>query len=316
MHDVLHGADAGGDGDEQADEAHGLQQPPPELPSPDLEPGHVHADGEVDGERPEPERSDEPQHGVEEWQQHRHQRREHDDDGSQHQLERRHGHCRRRRRRRARRRAEARRHAHVVGGVDELCVGPPARDAGLEPGEDWLREHLVGADEVHDDADVGDVDEPEGLVEGEPSQDVPRRVVPEGGVPSAAEREVEDGGHAEAVEGGLLHRRVLRRRRPERVLDLDEHVGERVGEGDVAQREEHVEGLVAGHVDGGARQRAADVVAAVVGGPFGGAETQADEGVAEGGGDGDDGEPGDVVEAGELREQELEDAEDHHVGAP
>ena len=77
MHDVLHGPDAGGDGDEEADEAHGLQQPPPELAAADLEPGDVHADGEVDGERPESQRADEAEHGVEEGQQHRHQRGEH-----------------------------------------------------------------------------------------------------------------------------------------------------------------------------------------------------------------------------------------------
>lgn len=174
--------------------------------------------------------------------------------------------------------------------------------------------YLVGADEVDDDADVGDVDEPEGLVEGEAGEDVAGGVVAEGGVAGAAEEEVEDGGHGEAVEGGPLHGLVLRRRRAERVLDLDEDVGEGVGEGDVAEGEEDVEDLVAGEVEVGAGEGAAD--GAAVGGPLGGAEAEADEGVAEGGGDGDDGEPGDVVEGGELGEEELEDAEHHHVRAP
>uniref|UniRef100_J3NC05 Uncharacterized protein n=1 Tax=Oryza brachyantha TaxID=4533 RepID=J3NC05_ORYBR len=172
---------------------------------------------------------------------------------------------------------------------------------------------MVGADEVHDDADVGEVDEPEGLVEGEAGEDVARRVVAEGGVAGAAEEEVEDGGHGEAVQRRPLHGLVLRRRRAERVLDLDEHVGEGVGEGHVAEGQEHVEGLLPGDIDGGAGEGAADVA---VGGPLGGAEAEADEGVAEGGGDGDDGQPRDVVEAGELREEELEEAEHHHVRAP
>ncbi|WVZ88821.1 LOW QUALITY PROTEIN: hypothetical protein U9M48_035292, partial [Paspalum notatum var. saurae] len=309
VHDVLHGSDAGGDGDEEADEAHGLQHPPPRLAAADLEPGDVHADGEVDGERPESERADEPQHGVEEWQEHGNERGEHDDDGAEDELERRDGDGG----------GRPARQAHVVGGVDELGVGPAAGDAALEPREDGLREHLVRADEVHDDADVGGVDEPEGLVEGEAREDVARRGVAEGGVARAAQQEVEDGGGAEAVERGALHGAVLGGRRPERVLDLDEHVGEGVGEGDVAEGEEHVEGggLAAG--EGGAERGAGERAArgaGVRGPPLGGAEAEADEGVGEGGGDGDDGEPGDVVEAGQLREQELEEAEHHHVRAP
>lgn len=163
---------------------------------------------------------------------------------------------------------------------------------------------------MDDDADVGDVDEPEGLVEGFPGEDVPGRVVAEGGVARAAEQEVEDGGDAEAQEGGPLHGAVLGGRGPQRVLDLDEHVGEGVGEGHVAQREEHVEGLVAG----GPGQRAAG--RAAVGGPLGGAEAQADEGVAQRGGHGHHGEPRDVVQAGQLRQQQLEQPEHHHVRAP
>lgn len=54
MDDVLHGSDACGEGDDEADEAHGLQPAPPPLAAPDLEPRDVHADREVDGQRPEP----------------------------------------------------------------------------------------------------------------------------------------------------------------------------------------------------------------------------------------------------------------------
>nr|CAB3459616.1 unnamed protein product [Digitaria exilis] len=130
------------------------------------------------------------------------------------------------------------------------------------------------------------------------TEDVPGCIVAKGSIPGAPKQEVEDGGHAEAIEGRALHGLVLSRRRAERVLDLDEHVGEGVGEGDVAEREEDVERLLFGRVDGGAGERAADL--AVMGRPFGGAEAEADEGIAEGGGHGDDGEPGDVVEAWEL----------------
>jgi hypothetical protein len=164
---------------------------------------------------------------------------------------------------------------------------------------------------VDDDADVGDVDEPERLVEGGPGEDVPGGIVPERGVSRAAEQEIEDGGHAEAVEGGALHGAVLGGRRAQRVLDLDEDVGEGVGEGDVAEREEHVERL--GRGEGAAGQRAAEVA---VGGPLGGAQAQADEGVAERGGHRHHGQPRDVVEARELREEELEQPEHHHVRAP
>lgn len=134
MDDVLDGADAGGDGDEEADEAHGLQRPPPRLAAADAEAGDVHAHREVDGERPEAERPDEAQHGVEEGEEHRHQRGEHDDDRPQHQLQRRHRH--------RRRRPPPPRHPHVVGRVDELGVRPLARHVALQPREDRLREHL------------------------------------------------------------------------------------------------------------------------------------------------------------------------------
>jgi len=60
---------------------------------------------------------------------------------------------------------------------------------------------------VDDHGDVGDVDEPERLVEA--GKHVPRHGIAEGRVPDAAERHVEDGRHANAVEARLLHRHVL-----------------------------------------------------------------------------------------------------------
>ncbi|EAZ09168.1 hypothetical protein OsI_31439 [Oryza sativa Indica Group] len=54
-------------------------------------------------------------------------------------------------------------HAELLG--DEHAIWPPAGRPALDEDEDWLDEHLVGADEVHDD---GHVEQPEGLVEPEP----------------------------------------------------------------------------------------------------------------------------------------------------
>ncbi|BAS73181.1 Os01g0617675 [Oryza sativa Japonica Group] len=44
-------------------------------------------------------------------------------------------------------------HAELLG--DERAVWPPAGRPALDEDDDWLDEHLVGADEVHD---VGDVE--------------------------------------------------------------------------------------------------------------------------------------------------------------
>lgn len=77
---------------------------------------------------------------------------------------------------------------------------------------------LVTTDEVEDDAGVGEVDEPVGLVEAEARHDVPGGVVAEGGVPEAAAAEVEESGHGDGDRRRPLHRPVLRRRRLQRVL--------------------------------------------------------------------------------------------------
>jgi hypothetical protein len=44
------------------------------------------------------------------------------------------------------------------------------------------------------------------------------------------------------------------------------------------------------------------------------AEAEADDGVGEGHDGGEHGEPGDLIEVGDLREEDLGDAEDDHVG--
>lgn len=46
----------------------------------------MHAQWEVDSQRPKPQGADQSQHSVEEGKQHRDQRREHDEDGPQHEL--------------------------------------------------------------------------------------------------------------------------------------------------------------------------------------------------------------------------------------
>jgi hypothetical protein len=71
---------------------------------------------------------------------------------------------------------------------------------------------------VDDDAGVGEVDEPVGLVETEAGEEVARRVAPEGGVAEAAAAEVEEGGDHDRDDGRLLHRLVLGRWRFQGVL--------------------------------------------------------------------------------------------------
>ena len=54
--------------------------------------------------------------------------------------------------------------------------------------------YLIGSDEMDSDAHVGKVDQPEGLVEAEPSKEVTGSVISEGGVAEAAAEDVEKGG--------------------------------------------------------------------------------------------------------------------------
>lgn len=89
---------------------------------------------------------------------------------------------------------------------------------------------------MDDDGGVGDVEEPEGVVEAEAGEEVAGCEVAEGGVAHAAAQHVEDGGDGGADEAGFFHCFRFRRRGLHRVLDFDEDDRERVGEGDVAER--------------------------------------------------------------------------------
>ena len=71
--------------------------------------------------------------------------------------------------------------------------------------------YLVPAQQVEDDARVGEVDEPVGLVEAEAGKEVARRVAPEGGVAEAAAAEVEECRDKDRDHRCPLHRLVLGR---------------------------------------------------------------------------------------------------------
>ncbi|KAB8085435.1 hypothetical protein EE612_008276, partial [Oryza sativa] len=299
--DAGDGADGGGERDEKAGEAERLQADPGGCPPPDAAVGDVHLDGEVDGERPEAERPQDAHHVVEEGQQHRHHRRHRHEARPPRQPE----------------------HAHlyppqVVVAAGE-AVGPPPLRPPLHEGEERLAVHLVRPHQVYHDRHVGHVQQPVGLVEAEAGEEVPRRVVAERRVPHASAQQVEHARHHHADPRRLPHRPRLRRRRPQRVLDLDEDDGVGVGEGDVPQRLQVAPHLLRGGDDvaglgdeahgdahGAAGERA-------VLGDLGGAEGEADGGVGEGHDGGEDGEPPDLVEVGDLGEEHLDDAEHDHV---
>jgi hypothetical protein len=304
--DPGNGACGGGDGDDEAGDAEQLQAHPPRAP-----PGHlllhdVHLHGEVDGERPEPQRAQEPDHVVEEGQQHGHHRRGHHE------------------RRPPRQPEQAELVAPAAGGPererdvdlarDVAGLGPPLARPLLDEGEQGLAVDLVGADEVHGDGGVGDVEEPEGLVEAEAREEVPGGVVPERGVPHAPAQHVEERGDGHADDGGAPHDLGLgRRRRADGVLDLDEDERVGVGEGDVAERLQAAPHLVdrGDQADADPRQAA---LHALVGHHLRDAQAQADGGVGERHDGGEDGEPRYLVEVRDLREENLHDAEDDHVG--
>ena len=194
--DVGNGTGGGGDGDDEAADAERLEADPfgasPRHPAL-LD---VHLDGEVDGERPEGDGAEEPDNVAEEGEEHGH------DGGDAHE-------------RRSPREAE---HAEREGADAELpgdegAVRPGRGGAALDEGEDGLAEDLVGADEVHDDGDVGDVEEPEGLVEAEPREEVVRRGVAERGVAHAPAQHVENGRCCHAQPRRPLHHLRLRRGR-------------------------------------------------------------------------------------------------------
>jgi hypothetical protein len=186
--DVGDGAHGGGEGDDEAADAERLEADPFRAP-----PGHpalldVHLDGEEDGERPERDGAKEAHHVAEEGQQHGHH------GGEAHE----------RRPPRQPEQAECEGpHLELLG--DEGAVGPGGVGAALDEGEDGLAEHLVRADEVDDDGHVGDVEEPEGLVEAEAGEQVVRRLVAERRVPHTPAEHVEDGGGCHAEARRLLH---------------------------------------------------------------------------------------------------------------
>ena len=70
---------------------------------------------------------------------------------------------------------------------------------------------------MENDAEVGEVDEPVGLVEAEAGEEVARGGVAERRVAKASAAEVEEGGDTDAGPRRRLHR--LRLRRPQRVLE-------------------------------------------------------------------------------------------------
>jgi len=187
---------------------------------------------------------------------------------------------------------------------------------GLDHVEHRHGVHLVAADDVDDDHEVGGGDEPPRLVEGD--EHVGLHGVPEGVVPGEGDAEVaerDDGvGHHDAEPHGLLGR-LLRGGR-DGGLDLQHHVVTRVRERHGSQPVEHAEHPA------GRRVRPETVVDDGAGdrGLLGSLDHRRDEGdhgVGErhdrrGGGHGGDG-----VEVGELGEGEVDGAEDDDpVGEP
>lgn len=238
--------------------------------------------------------------------------------------------------------------------MQEFVVRAVEIQEGLEPGEDWLCIDLIRSDEMDDDADVGQVDEPIWLIEAETGEDVSRSVVAECYIAYATEQEVEDGGQADTVARRLLHRLVLSRRRLQGVLHDSEHmehqpssshrlisllirsilsmqikcvmsirgstylnlnqdVCKSVCKGNVPQCQEHVEGLLACGDTAGATQSASEFA---MRNPLPDAQAEADEGVTERRRDRHHRQPCYVLQARELGQHELEEAEHHHVHVP
>lgn len=71
--------------------------------------------------------------------------------------------------------------------------------------------YLISSDEVDGDADVGDVDKPEGFVETEAGEEVSGSVVAERGVANAAAHDIEHGGCGHSDGRRFLHHLVFRR---------------------------------------------------------------------------------------------------------
>jgi hypothetical protein len=68
-----------------------------------------------------------------------------------------------------------------------------------------LQKNFEATDEVHDDAGVGEADKPEGLVEAEADEGVPRHGIAERGVAEAAAQHVKSGDGVHAHHGGAVH---------------------------------------------------------------------------------------------------------------
>ncbi|BAT16235.1 Os12g0195183, partial [Oryza sativa Japonica Group] len=292
--EVGDGARGGGGRHDEAGDGERPEPDPQCAAAPHAALRDVHLRGEVDGERPEGDGTEEADDDAEEGQRHGDHGGEADEHRAPRQPERADGEG-----------------PHPELAVDEAAVGPPARRLALDEGEDRLAVHLVGADEVHGDGDVGGVDEPERLEEAESGEEVVRRRVAERRVAHPPAQRVEHRRRHDAQQRRLLHHlRLRRRRRLDRVLDLGVHVGEGEREGDVAQRLQRPPRLLRGGDVGDAGDRAAEPA---VGDGLGDAEAEADAGVGEGHDGGDDGQPPDLVEVGDLREDDLEGAEDEHV---
>ncbi|BAS89842.1 Os04g0490866, partial [Oryza sativa Japonica Group] len=303
LHDAGDGSRRGGDGHDEAPGAERLEGQPLRAPPrhPALRDVHLH--GEVDGERPERRRADEPHHGAEERE----------------QRGRRRGHAHERRAPRQTERAhldlgQGAHAEHPPPLAQRRAPGPRARrGAPVEEREHRLRHHLVRAYEVHHDAGVGEVEQPEGLEEPEPGEEVVRRVVPERRVPDAPAHQVHRRRRRHAHRHRFPHHLRLRRRRRHRLHREDER--EAVCERDVPERLEAPPNLLhRGDAGAGADEDARD------GAPDSPVRCKldlkhgdADGGVGQRHGGGERGEPPHLVEVGDLREHDLQRAVHHHV---
>lgn len=157
-HDAGDRSRCSSNGDDEAREAQHLQTNPSRAPPLYLLLRDVHLHREVDRERPEPKRPQNPHHVVEERQQHRDQRGEEHEDAPPHQPK----------------HVEAAAAVLHEGDPDphiprhEPAVGPPCGRVLLHECKQRLAVDLVRAHQVDHDGCIGDVEEPERVVEPEP----------------------------------------------------------------------------------------------------------------------------------------------------
>nr|GMC53286.1 homeobox-DDT domain protein RLT1 [Ipomoea batatas] len=135
------GPNGGGNGDDETGGAEDLEADPFGAPLGNLFLNDVHFDGEVNGEGPESEGAEDANDVIEEGEEHG------DDGGENHEKG---------------APDEAEKVCGYEVGIWEFLFG-----GFLDEGEEGLAVDLVGADEVDDDGGVGDVEEPEGVVEAE-----------------------------------------------------------------------------------------------------------------------------------------------------